>query len=477
MRKSKLFMCLLAAVGTAVGSAHAEKVKQLLFLQDDAQLSMVSKVYELKHVMAADLTPWVEGAVKRYSANSAVGRLNYSPGKQQFLVVSCPSAMMKYVDDMIKTLDYPCDVKDNRGSVVAGTGIYRFAYMPKYRKGEWIQTLLELVRSSDGNTYYNADSNMIYWQDSKSDGSSVMEWAKKLDHPVPQVELELKVYEVRDSTLNDVGIDYLAWKNGPGLDFFSVGLEDLALKSTEFALANIDQFSSFTYGGMFVAPQFDMSFVRMLSQKGDAKIAATGSVTLVNDTEGTNTYDVTFQPTLQNITKELEDEDSKDQSKVVGSSNYNYKMTVVMPIICFQKSGEADKQFEGNGFDYTTYSSLSGTLQFKYTLINQDVVERNNGGTELTDTLGTDGDAVESRLTIQLGSEKLLAVYSQKQKVEQVIGIPFLCKIPYLKYLFSTTTSIDADTKVFVTVKARLVHPEDSFSEWSGKLLSEKDFK
>ncbi len=469
MRKSKLFMCLLAAMGIAVGNAHAEKVKQLLFLQDDAQLNMVSKVYELKHVMAADLTPWVLGAVKRYSEDSRVGRLNYKAGGQQFLVVSCPSAMMKYIDQIVETLDYPCDVKDNRGSVIAGTGVYRFAYLPKFRKGEVIQEILQnRVKSGDGSTYYDSDSNMIYWQDSKSDGNTVMKWAKKLDHPVPQVELELKVYQVRQSTLNDLGLDYLSWKNGPGMELFAAGFEDAAVEVMEYALGNMDQFSSFAYGGMFVAPQFDMSFVRMLSQKGDAKIAATGSLTFTNDTNGTKTYKVSFSPQMQNIEKDLD----TDETNVVASQNYEYTLEITKPAICFQKTGEADKQFEGNGFDYTTYSSLGGTIQFGYTLSNKEVVERNNSGTELTDASG-----VASNLTVQIGSEKLLAVYTQKQKIEQVIGIPFLCKIPYLKYLFSTTTSIDEDTKLFVTVKARLVHPEDSFAHLSGKLLTEKDFE
>ncbi len=470
MRKTKLFMCLLAAVGIAVGSAHAEKVKQLLFLQDDAQLNMVSKVYELKHVMAADLTPWVKGAVKRYSDDAAVGRLNYKAGGQQFLVVSCPSAMMKYVDQIVQTLDYPCDVKDDRGSVIAGTGVYRFAYLPKFRSGEEIATILENGGpiSGDGASHYDSDSNMIYWQDSKSDGSTVMKWAKKLDHPVPQVELQVKVYQVRQSTLNDLGLDYLSWKNGPGMELFAAGFEDAAVEVMEYALGNMDQFSSFAYGGMFVAPQFDMSFVRMLSQKGDAKIAATGSLTFTNNTAGTKTYKVTFSPQMQNIEKDLDN----DETNVVASKNYEYTLEVTGPAICFQKTGEADKQFEGNGFDYTTYSSLGGTVQFSYSLSNSEIVERNNSGTELSDV--TD---VASNLTIQIGSEKLLAVYSQKQKVEQVIGIPFLCKIPYLKYLFSTTTSIDEDTKLFVTVKARLVHPEDTFAHLSGKLLTDKDFE
>lgn len=465
MKKTRLLMCLMAAMGIVAGNVQAEKVKRLLFLQDDAQKNMVSKIYELKHVMAGDIIPWVEGAVRRYSPNSKAGRLNYSAGKKQFLVVSTPSDMMKYVDALIETLDQPCDVKDASGSVISGTGIYNRSYLPKFRYGLKLQSLLNnYAGSSDGAVYFDTNSNQLYWKDSLSDGKTVQQWAEKLDHPVPQVELELQVYEIRTSVLNDIGLDYLAWKNGPGLDILSVGLEDIMLQSIEKAIGNIDMFSSFSYGGLFVAPQFDMSFVRLLSQKGDAKIAANGSLTLVHNDAGT--YSVNLKPQMQNLEKDANDKTSVKQ----GASN-TYSLTIKNPVICFHKTGQVDQTFEGNAFDYDTYSRTGGTVQFHYDVTNNNVVERNNRGDELTDS-----STIKSNLTVKLDSERLLAVYTLNQKVEQTIGVPFLSDVPILKYLFSTTTSIDEEAKIFVTVKARLIHPEDNFSAWSGKLVSLEDF-
>ncbi|MEI8248657.1 MAG: hypothetical protein WCI51_22695, partial [Lentisphaerota bacterium] len=100
-----------------------------------------------------------------------------------------------------------------------------------------------------------------------------------------------------------------------------------------------------------------------------------------------------------------------------------------------------------------------------------NVVERNNRGTELTES-----SAIASNLTFELQGEHLLGVFNQVQKVEQTIGMPFLSDIPYLKYLFSTTTTIDSDVKLYVTVTGRLVHPEDGYEKWTGKLLTETDF-
>ena len=41
--------------------------------------------------------------------------------------------------------------------------------------------------------------------------------------------------------------------------------------------------------------------------------------------------------------------------------------------------------------------------------------------------------------------------------MEQTIGIPILCRIPYLKYLFSTVTSIKERTYIIVSAEASVV--------------------
>ena len=61
--------------------------------------------------------------------------------------------------------------------------------------------------------------------------------------------------------------------------------------------------------------------------------------------------------------------------------------------------------------------------------------------------------------------EKLLASYVREQDVEQTIGIPFLVKIPVLKYLFGTTTSLKERTYIIVTAEANLVHPNGQAPE------------
>jgi hypothetical protein len=131
-----------------------------------------------------------------------------------------------------------------------------------------------------------------------------------------------------------------------------------------------------------------------------------------------------------------------------------------------------DTFYETQVFDYTTFANIGGSIQFNYTVNSDLVVERNNRGVELTDS-----SAFSSALTVDLYREHLLAVYDRKQQVAQTVGVPFLTDIPVLKYLFGTETKLDEDTKYFITVTGRIIHPKDTFAPWSGRLVSVDEFE
>jgi len=95
---------------------------------------MTTKVYELKHTRAADLMPFVRGAVLRANAESWANRPSYKAGEKEFLVVSMPDYLIADIDDMVAKLDRP-GTKDAEGSLVEGTGINRYVYCPQHRGG------------------------------------------------------------------------------------------------------------------------------------------------------------------------------------------------------------------------------------------------------------------------------------------------------------------------------------------------------
>lgn len=295
------------------------KARTIHFIQNDAQPQMVTKVYMLKYIRASDLTPFILGAVTRFSPQSNVQRLNYKHGKKQFLLVSTGQQMMPYVDKMIAQLDRP-GLKDEVGSLVSSTGITRGSYRPKYRPGDDFVDLINSTTVGQGHVWNNTNSNIIFWKtDHYHSERKVRHWLKYMDRPLPQVRLTFKVYEIRESNLLDLGIDYNAWKNGPGLNILNFSLQDLFSQASENIFnilsnegASLIGSSNFAWGGMFFAPAFDMSFVRLLKQRGAATVAATGSLTVLNDYSGS--FPITMAPEYQNIRK-----GDNDQTDVTAS--------------------------------------------------------------------------------------------------------------------------------------------------------------
>jgi type II secretory pathway component GspD/PulD (secretin) len=299
-----------------------------------------------------------------------------------------------------------------------------------------------------------------------------------MDRPLPQVRLTFKVYEVRKSDLLDFGIDYNAWKNGPGLNMLNFSFQDLFASASEEVFnmltnegINLIGSSNFAWGGMFFAPPIDMSFIRLLKQRGKANIAATGTLTVVNDYSGN--YPITLAPEYQNIRK-----GDNDQTDVVASPSDSAKfaLNIFKPVICLRQN----KKDEFGEYDYTkfspeTYDKIGSAVIFGFKAIMNNPVERNNLGQELIDST-----EVSSSITLNLGTEKLLASYDTEQEVEQLVGIPWLIEIPYVKYLFGTTTKIKLKNRFFISVKGELVHPDSGMrnEEFSSDIaLIEKAFK
>ena len=113
----------------------------------------------------------------------------------------------------------------------------------------------------------------------------------------------------------------------------------------------------------------------------------------------------------------------------------------------------ANEAFEVANYSPGNYVNYPGTLVFGYSLQNANVVERSNLGAELIESGEVSGNAL-----IPLNEEVILGKWQKKSIVEQVIGVPFLIRIPVLRYIFGTVTRQQEVTHVCVSVKASLLN-------------------
>ncbi len=454
----KFFLPLLLSFLIPMAHAETPPTRQLRFVQDDAQDYMVSQIYKLKYVQANDITPFLLGIVMRYNMNSSVGNIEYGADNSQLLSVTCPVKMMPYVDDFIAKVDRNVTIDGKTpADIIKGTGITRDVYRPKYRSG---QNLLNvLVNSVIGAGVYSsvyawdANSNQIYWKDNSSNSSFNYQFLAYLDRPAPQITLRFTVTEIRESMLRDLGIDYLAWKNGPGLDFAQIGWKVFDISSSGTAAI---QAASGPVGGFLFAPQFDASFIRLLAQSGNAEIRSEASLTVANSE--TASYSISFNPGYQNIIKSNNDQSSVVTSAVSDSATSQLSLVIDQPIVNLhygspQTPFPADEAFAVDNYAPGNYTKFPGTLFFGYRLQNANTVEVNNLGSELIETAEISGNAL-----VDLGEEFILAQWDEEQEVSQTVGIPWLMDIPILKYLFSTTTTSTEKCTLFLTVKVEMLN-------------------
>ncbi len=404
-----------------------EKGQKITFLQDDAQFNMVSRIYTLKHTKAADIAPFVKSAVLRFDGVSTVGRLEDQANGRQMLIVTTAQDMMPYVDEMVAALDRPGKMNSSE-SAVAGSGIAYGVYKPQFRAAAGMRRIIvngQVASSTeDARVRLDKKTNMFYFKDTPYRVEEIKRKLEWLDREIPQTRIELKIYEVRDSDLKDIGIDYLAWKNGPGLNLFSAAYDALNMKAAETLVSTgVDLFGNFSYGfgGFYTAPAFDFSFIRLLQQTGKAVINSTAALT-VSNVPG-KVFQVSFSPEYQNIVK---DEDHRSSVEVGGNAALEFAVT-----------------------DTVVTGGKDGVVNFSYVLAGSNAVERNNMGVEIMENTRTGAS-----VALNFGEEKLLASWKRSSEVEQTVGVPFLCELPVLKYIFGTTTSNTETVHYFVTAKA-----------------------
>ncbi|MCQ2352931.1 MAG: type II and III secretion system protein [Victivallaceae bacterium] len=448
----KKLLVFLIAVAAGVLPSLAEDTRTIRLIQDDAQQKMATKIYDLKNLKASDIAAYIDAACRRYVATSQVRSLNFSANNQQSLIVTTAESFLPYVDDLVQKLDRTAP-KNEYGSAVSGVGYKWKVYYPKYRPATDLLVTPYVMLSCNGDVY--AINDTLWIKDDIDDIDYALDWVKYFDRPVPQATLTFRYYAIRESTLRDLGIDYLAWKNGPGLNLLDVEYNtgrlewDKVFRQALNLIPEVGSAFSWSYGGFMTAPAFDMSFIRLLQQSGEAKVVATAQMTVVNaQKEGV----VSLSPVYNNLTKD-EDFISRVEASAIAA---DYTVKVTDPIICFftEKSEVSDMGWIPSTPEF--YAKNKGSLIFGYDVESNDAVEANVIGVQI----GTSFSSASTHKTIEFGKEQILAQSSREHDVEQTTGVPFLCQLPVLKYIFGTTTTMHEKVYNFVTVEANLTHPE-----------------
>ena len=85
--RTAAYLAAILSGGAVLSAAESGEVRTIHLRQDDAQVRFESKLYELKHIRAEEILPFVNSAILRYNRNSTIRRVT-SDSKTGAILVS-----------------------------------------------------------------------------------------------------------------------------------------------------------------------------------------------------------------------------------------------------------------------------------------------------------------------------------------------------------------------------------------------------
>jgi len=357
------------------------------------------------------------------------------------VVVIAPVYQIPYLDELMKTIDTP--------GLTTSSGDEAYYYRPVHRHVEdsdWVDVLKGLGQVGD----YVPDSevNAFLFYDSPSVIEDLKRWLPVIDQPPAQAMVEATVYEVNVENDNALGLDYVAWKNGPGRDLFKVGLFSETEKISELD-GGAPMFDSGVPGGTYSLPGhtfsthgayssyiFDLpsAFFDFLVSKQKARVLTSSKVLARNAT-----------------TASLEAVDSIFYWRTAGDRRV--------------EEATKDRETESTFLDvepagvFLNITPLIGTeginLEVQLKIVSNTGFAADGHPQLVGRVYGTDADPIVLR--VKDGGEVILGGYTREIAVQQTSKVPVLGSLPVVGWLFGGEQNLIKRRHVFVVLRAHTV--------------------
>jgi len=445
---------------TGVEFASPDEVEQhlirVLRTTNKAQTNRyVPKVYDFKNVNPYNVLRFIrrsmeieEGAWFLFGKpEDPNDRESVKSGK---VVLMAPLYQLPYLDKLMAVIDRP--------GLTTSAGDKFFYYRPKHRNvGDpafvaAVNAALSPNRTTSSQVP-DTEVNGFLFYDSPSGIAGVQLWLPAIDQPPPQVMIEATLYEINVENDDALGLDFVAWKNGPGRKLFKVGafaeseriptlkggtpLLNTGVPGGTFALPGHQWESSGSFYSYFLdvpSSFFDylvakqkarvLTSAKLLTRNGRAAQLKAGDFIffwLRND--GINTA-----ASQRIVVGQL-------RERVLGASSVGALLSVT-PLI------------GTDGINLTVNLDLVGHTGFD-SLGTPELVRRN----------------FNTNLRVQDGQETVLGGYTREVMVQESNKVPVLGSIPIIGYLFGGEENLVKRRQVVVVLTANVV---TDFSAMSG---------
>lgn len=374
------------------------------------------------------------------------------------------------IDTIVKMFDNP-----SMGAL--GSGSQMFIYMPKFVPAANLLPLIENVGMNvsdvtelwQGQDLVTTDSdlNWLIFDVSNYSCENISTLLAKYDVPIPQVRLQIKVYEIYSENDDRIGIDFQSWKNNEGADFFSVGGRYRNNWAAIYGGAgNLNRLYGSERSSFFnFNPKWNTRYLDFLTANGKASVIHSGELCLRNNTDGvfSRTTRIFFADDSQNVPDALDLPD-------MGVGPYELLSAIINKVITPADNrelpvGKGKQQLITASGEYgftMQVDNVSVNLKecrFNIKLSNTSLIGFMSNGSPRIST----GNVVNQNVSLPFAGEGSFVIggLNKKEVVESSTGIPWLSDIPYLGYLFSSKSKSLKNSELVVVASCSWGAPDE----------------
>lgn len=396
-------------------------------------------------------------------------------GNSGYIVVICPEYQLEPLRKLAAELDRP-----NQNSAPKSKYIY---YRLKHRNvtDPNFLKLAQYYAGTSGILFPDVETNscLIYDAPEGADGMA-KGFDEVLDKPLQQVDLAVNVYEIDVNNDGTLGLDYEAWKNGPGQvlgQFRATGstLKGAGIKRTHFHASG---------GGVYL--DYPSAYFDALVEKGKAvslvktRVAAVNRVpAMLTTDEKVIFYQVANGPNTRTLTGQAINDQvqgvafPENQNPEYTSSKWNFARTPFdVPSFLKGRSPRVDRttlpqtQLPINAAIRSVDTGLFLTVVpvVGEGMINMDLDLR------LIAHTGYDGSGfptlnsrqINNSIAVATGDEIIFGGLVRERKLQSAPKTPFLGSLPVVGYLFGKETDSNRKTVVVASVQPVLIENDDN---------------
>ncbi len=270
----------------------------ITFVNTNNDPFVYTRVYVLKHADPYEIRPFIMAAVRsrRVDTNDTkVEAIRYMDGTGM-LIVSAEQYRFEPVENGM-SIDQIVAMLDKPG-LASEAGRKFFLYYPKYWDSATLAALVRRVGMTEadddvelqgGIDTVRADVglNALMFHTSPFSQKAIERILKEYDAPVTEALVDYKIYEIDSENDGNLGVDFQAWKNGPGADLFAAGARyasgwDFLNNNVASNLIKSSHTSAFNFN-----PKWNSKYLDFLVAKSKAKVITSGRTSIMNRCTGT----------------------------------------------------------------------------------------------------------------------------------------------------------------------------------------------